>query len=161
MYYFELFEAFYNKNIKYLISGGLAVNLYGIPRVTMDVDLIIDLEEKNVHKINAVFKELNYMPIYPGVNIFSVNKIDYWIKEKNMIAFSFKNKNEPYKQVDILLPFSKNFEKFWINKEIRTINSIEIYLISKNDLIKIKNNSNRLQDKKDVELLKKVKNGKI
>ena len=41
MDYFKLFEALYLAKIKYLVCGGLAVNIYGIPRMTADVDLLI------------------------------------------------------------------------------------------------------------------------
>ncbi len=157
MYYIELFENLFKEKVKYLIVGGLAVNLYGIPRVTMDVDLIISLKMENLDKLRKVLLELNYKSIYPDIDFIVPRLIDNWIKERNMFAFSFKNFNEPYKQIDILLPFSKDFNYYWENRVERKINNITIYLISKNDLIKIKEKSQRIQDKKDLELLKKIK----
>ena len=161
MYYIELFENFYKNKIRYLITGGLAVNLYGIPRVTMDVDLLVDLTYENVKNLNNVLKKLNYASIYPDIKSFSCENIDYWIKYRNMVAFSFKNLNEHFKQIDILLEPSKNFKFYWRKKEIRKINNIEIYLVSIDDLIEMKKKSNRIQDKKDIEFLEKIKNGKI
>ena len=37
MFYFEVFKAFYQEKIKYLVVGGLAVNLHGVPRITYDI----------------------------------------------------------------------------------------------------------------------------
>ena len=156
MYYFEIFEEFFKNEIKYLIAGGLAVNLYGIPRVTMDVDIIIDLKKDNLEKLRKVLNYLNYKSIYPDIDFIVPEKIELWIKEKNMIAFSLKNTREPYKQIDILLPCSKNFDYFWKKRVERKVNNISIYLISKEDLIKIKQNTSRLQDRKDIELLSKL-----
>ena len=34
--YLGIFKAFNEKGIKYLVVGGIAVNLYGIPRMTCD-----------------------------------------------------------------------------------------------------------------------------
>ncbi len=158
MYYIELFESLYRNKIKYLIAGGLAINLYGIPRVTMDVDLLVDLNSENINNLNKVLQKLNYEPIYPDMKSFSCENIDYWIKYKNMIAFSFKNVNEPFKQIDILLEPSKDFKFYWNKREIRKINNIEIYLLSIDDLVEMKRKSNRIQDKKDIEFLEKVKN---
>lgn len=58
MYYFEILEALYKKKVKYLIVDGLAVNLYGVPRLTQDIDLIISARKSNIIKINEVLKYL-------------------------------------------------------------------------------------------------------
>lgn len=41
MYYFEVLGGLYKNKVRYLIVGGLAVNLSGVPRVTQDIDIII------------------------------------------------------------------------------------------------------------------------
>lgn len=45
--YLAIFKKLNEKEIRYIVAGGIAVNLYGIPRMTYDVDLILDLEDKN------------------------------------------------------------------------------------------------------------------
>jgi len=40
MYYFEILEELYKRNVRYLLAGGLSVNLYGIPRVTQDIEML-------------------------------------------------------------------------------------------------------------------------
>ena len=47
MEYEKLFDCFYNNKVRYVICGGLAVNIYGIPRMTADIDLIIDFSAEN------------------------------------------------------------------------------------------------------------------
>jgi hypothetical protein len=37
MFYLELFQKLESANIRYMLVGGLAMNLYGVPRSTMDV----------------------------------------------------------------------------------------------------------------------------
>ena len=48
MEYLELFSKLEQFKVRYLICGGLAVNIYGIPRMTADIDLLLDFTEKNV-----------------------------------------------------------------------------------------------------------------
>jgi predicted nucleotidyltransferase len=36
------------KDVKYVIVGGIAVNLLGVPRFTADLDLIVALKQKNM-----------------------------------------------------------------------------------------------------------------
>ncbi len=65
MYYFEVLEALYNNRVRYLIVGGLAVNLYGVPRVTQDIDLIISTSKSNILKVISILKNLGYAPRLP------------------------------------------------------------------------------------------------
>ena len=51
MYYFDILKEFFDRKIDYLIVGGLAVNLYGVPRVTQDIDIIIALDKENIFKL--------------------------------------------------------------------------------------------------------------
>jgi hypothetical protein len=57
MYYFEILEGLYKSNVRYLITGGLSVNLYGIPRVTQDIDIVIAMDKGNVLKLTSLLKE--------------------------------------------------------------------------------------------------------
>lgn len=60
MFYFEILEGLYNNKIKYLIVGGLAVNLYGIPRVTQDIDIILSMDKENIlKKVREFMEETN------------------------------------------------------------------------------------------------------
>ena len=66
MYYFDELGEFYRQKVDYLLVGGLAVNLYGIPRVTHDIDILISFERKNVEKLMEILKRLDYVPRVPG-----------------------------------------------------------------------------------------------
>lgn len=159
MYYFDVMELFFKKGIKYLIVGGLAVNLYGIPRVTQDIDIIISMDKENIYKINRALKELGYVPRLP-VNpddLADKNILNEWIKTKNLKAFSFYHKTDVYKVVDILIVHPLDFKEAYRRKTIKKVGNIEIFLVSIDDLILLKQNIGRAQDLSDVQLLKKVK----
>ena len=51
MTYLDLFKSLQTHNIDYLLIGGLAMNLHGVPRMTMDVDLVIALDANNIAKL--------------------------------------------------------------------------------------------------------------
>ena len=44
MFYLNLFKALEKHKVQYLLVGGLAMNLHGVPRTTMDVDLVLALD---------------------------------------------------------------------------------------------------------------------
>ena len=92
MYYFDILKELFNRKIDYLIVGGLAVNLYGVPRVTQDIDIILALDKENILKLNGIFSSLGYVPRLPGVDpeelADPVIRED-WTVNKNLKAFSF------------------------------------------------------------------------
>lgn len=47
MFYYEVMESLYRERVEYLLVGGLSVYLYGVPRVTHDIDLIISMNPRN------------------------------------------------------------------------------------------------------------------
>ena len=113
MYYFEILEGLYKSNVRYLIVGGLSVNLYGVPWVTQDIDIVIAMDRENVLKITSLLKELGYvtrLPVSPD-DLANPDKVKEWIENKNLKAFSFYHKNENYKVIDIVLVHPLDFEK--------------------------------------------------
>ena len=61
----KVFSALNKAKVRYLVVGGIAVNLYGIERATADIDLVVDLEGNNLNRFIAVMKELNFKPKIP------------------------------------------------------------------------------------------------
>lgn len=159
MFYFELLKELYKNKVKYLIVGGLAVNLYGIPRTTQDIDIIIYMSKENILKILSLLKKLNYVPRLPvnAEELTNPEKVKDWIENKNLKAFSFYNKKDNYKVIDIVIKHPLNFENSFKNRTVKKVKDIEIYLASINDIIKTKEESGRSQDISDIEMLKKVK----
>jgi hypothetical protein len=159
MYYFEILEALHKKKVKYLIVGGLAVNLYGVPRVTQDIDLIISTKKSNIIKINEVLKDLGYIPRLP-VNpnyLTDPKKVKDWVENRNLKAFSFYHKKDNYKVIDILLVHPLHFDESFKNKIVKKVENVEVFLASIDDLIKTKKYSGRMQDVSDIKMLKKVR----
>ncbi len=159
MYYYELFEALYRDKVNYLLVGGLAVNLYGVPRVTQDIDLIISTDRKNVLAIVKVLKDLGYVPRLPvkAKDLADKEKVRDWIDNRNLKAFSFYHGTDQFKVVDILLDHPLDFKGARQRRSVKSAKDIEIYLASMDDLIRMKEYSGRAQDISDVEMLRKVK----
>ena len=159
MYYFEILEGLYKSKVRYLIAGGLSVNLYGVPRVTQDIDIVIAMDRENVLKITSLLKELGYVPRLPVSpdDLANPDKVKDWIENKNLKAFSFYHKNENYKVIDIVLVHPLDFEKSFKNRTVKRAKDIDIYLASIDDVVKMKEFSRRTQDLSDVEMLNKVR----
>ena len=88
MFYIELFKVLEAANIDYLLVGGLAMNLHGVPRMTMDIDLIIALNTENVAKFEACMKNLHIFPNVPDKlsELVDTKKREALINDKHLIA---------------------------------------------------------------------------
>ncbi len=63
----ELIDTFirplYEHNIRYIITGSVASMVYGEPRLTNDVDVVIDIKPPDITKLIAAFPEADfYLP---------------------------------------------------------------------------------------------------
>ncbi len=160
MFYTEILESFYKNNIRYLLVGGLALNLHGIPRTTFDMDIIIPPDKKNAENLINTIKELKYVPRLPEnpLRITDPKVLKDWIENKNMKAFSFYNTTDNAQIIDIVLVHPLDFNTAEARKNIFHFKDIDIPVLSIDDLIEMKRFSGRPKDISDAELLKKAKN---
>jgi hypothetical protein len=158
MDYYEIFKRLNELKIDYLITGGLAVNLYGIPRMTYDIDIMVKLDKKNISKIINELLKWGYklkIPINP-LELTNLRTLKKLIKEKNIRALNFYNEKEVLTEIDVIIWSPIPYEKLKLNSTYFKIFDEKIPVIGIKDLIFIKSRTKRKQDKIDVENLKKV-----
>lgn len=157
--YLTIFKRLNKKRIKYIVVGGIAVNLYGIPRMTYDTDLIVDMQDKNLKALLTLLKDWGFKPKLP-VNMMEFAKSEKrrdWIKNKNTKAFCLINPEWAMSEIDIVINTPINYKKASKNIKHIALQNVSIPTISINDLIKMKKSSNRQQDKADIRYLKRLK----
>jgi hypothetical protein len=159
MYYFEILEGLFKQKIRYLIIGGLGVNLYGVPRTTQDIDLIISMDRDNVLRLVAMLKGLGYRPRLPVApeSLADPVQVRDWIDHRNMKAFSFIHGESAYKVLDVVLVHPLDFEKAFQRRTVKAVQGVDVNLASIDDLIEAKKFSGRPQDLSDIVLLHKAK----
>ncbi|QQR97767.1 MAG: hypothetical protein IPK18_13170 [Sphingobacteriales bacterium] len=152
----HIFQELYKHDIRYLLTGGLAVNLYGVNRMTADIDLILDLTKENIKKFHSVIRKINFIPLLPLPFELLADKIERLkiIEEKNLVAYSFYNKTKKFLNIDVIIDIPKSFSELWENRIVKTTDDYQINLIGFDDLILLKEYANRVQDKNDILLLK-------
>lgn len=159
MFYYDILKQFHDNQVRYLIVGGLSVNLHGIPRVTQDIDIIIALEKTNIEKIIRILEEMGFVPRLPvkSEELTDADMRNIWVTEKNLKAFTFYHPRDHFKVIDILLVHPLDFSKAYANRTIKNLENFTINLVSIDDLIVMKEFSGRSQDLSDIEMLKKLK----
>lgn len=157
MEYLKLFKSLSDAGVKYLLCGGVAVNIYGIPRMTADIDFIIELTEGNVSKFEKAMRELGYSTALP-INLAKLcdtKERHKLIEQKNLKAVQFISESSKFFSIDVIIDFD-DFESFWENRNKRIADDTEINLVSLDDLITMKLKANRPQDISDIENLKRI-----
>lgn len=160
MLYLDLFRSLADHNIPYLLVGGVAVNLHGIPRMTMDVDLAVKFTRESVNGLEKVCRELSLVPIQPVTlhQLADSRERERLRNEKNMAAFSLRSPMASDPMVDLLLETVWDFDAAWERRVVRKVGEVSINLASIGDLIQMKMAIGRRQDWTDVEHLRRVLN---
>ena len=128
------------QGIRYLVVGAIGAALSGYTRATMDLDLLVDLDEKNLQKVLAFMEQAKYVPRapVPANELLDPKKRQAWYDEKNLRAFTFVNLQNPTEDIDLLLYSPIVFGEAWDRKQTVHLNKIPIYVASIDDLITLK-----------------------
>jgi len=157
--YKKIFQILEKEKIKYLTVGGVAVNLYGYSRFTGDIDILLALDKVNLAKVDKVMEKMGYVMRLP-IDVKELNnkiKVNKWIKEKGMTAYTFISDKKPQLDLDILVDYSRSFEKFFKRKTLMEIWGMKIPVVSLDDLIDMKKKAGRDKDLLDLKALLELK----
>ena len=158
MFYERVFRALHKHDVRYLVVGGVAVNLYGVLRMTADLDLMVHLTEgDNVTRFVAAMKELGYKPRAPVKpdDFADAQKRQEWIKDKGALVFTWVAP-QSYEQVDVFLHDPIAFEEAYQRKRVVPVADFSITVVSLEDLKKLKQDSGRDKDISDLNQLIKM-----
>jgi hypothetical protein len=158
MHLIELYKSLQDHKVRYLLCGGLAINMYGVPRSTADMDIILELTEDNIALFLKAISTFGYQNALPVslLELADENKRKMMVQERNLITFSFYSTIYQFVTLDILMDMPFSFNELWQRKQIRKTRITEVLLVSVEDLVALKTYSNREQDVLDIASLKKI-----
>lgn len=157
--YRELFQAMNDAGIRYLVVGGVAVNLHGYSRFTGDLDVLVALDHTNLDRLGRLMEERGFTQRLPiDVRLLSDRKqVQQWITDKGLTAYTFINAKMPQFSLDVLAGASLDFDTFEQRKAVITAEDLPIPVISIDDLIGMKRKANRQKDIEDIAALLELK----
>lgn len=108
----------------YMISGSLAANYYSVPRMTRDIDIVIELKSGNVGHFKQVFEKDFFV---------DEDMLENEIKKNGMFNLIHK---EFLIKIDFILRKVSLFQDNTFKRRRKvTIDGVPMYLISPEDLI--------------------------
>ena len=141
---FAVTDALNAKGIDYAICGGLAVVIHGYPRLTQDIDILV--QEQNLNKIADAVSEIGYQ-IKSGIIPFDIGK-----ETERKIFRITKFEQAEHLTLDLMLvgPFLK---EVWNNREQHELEGHMLQVVSLDGLRKMKRAAGRPRDIDDLEHL--------
>lgn len=135
-----VFASFQKHEVKYIVIGGIAAVLYGVPRATFDLDILIEANHDNAQRLLDALLEA-------GLGTAALTSADDLLAHEITI---FKDRVRI--DVQTATP-GLRFEDVWQNKETMEYQGQEFYVVSRVDLIASKRAAGRKVDLEDVRLL--------
>ncbi len=153
-----LFKALNDAGVRYVVVGGLAVLLQGHARLTVDVDLVVDLDEEQARRAIDALVGMGLHPRAP------VNPRDFadrsvregWIRDRGMQVFSMFDPSNPMRVVDLFVDHPVPFEELWSRSAEFQLQDTTVRVASIPDLIHLKRLAGRPQDQADIEQLEAI-----
>lgn len=146
-------RAFSKVRVRYALVGGYAVALHGAVRGTMDIDLVVRLEEKAFVAAERALQSIGLEPRLPVTAREVFRFREEYIANRNLTAWSFVNPSLPSEIVDIVL----THDLAELDTKTVRVDGRQVRIVALEDLIAIKLQSGRPQDKEDVRALRALK----
>jgi hypothetical protein len=153
-----IIRALEDAHVRYIVVGGLATVLHGYPRLTVDIDLVVDLAPEEALKAIEVLSALGLVPRVPvtASEFADRDKREGWIREKSMRVFTMLDPNNPMRQVDLFVESPIPFDLLWKRAEILPLVGTSVRVAAIEDIITMKRIAARPQDLVDIEALEAI-----
>jgi len=142
----DVFASFQEHEVRYVVIGGIAAVLHGVPRATFDLDILIEADPGNARRLLDSLLEA-------GLGTASLTTVDELLANEITI---FKDRV----RIDVQTSTpGLGFADAWRNRETMEYDGQTFHVISRADLIASKRAAGRKVDLEDVRLLELADDG--
>jgi len=136
----DVFRSFQRHDVRYVVIGGIAAVLHGVPRATFDLDILIEATPDNAKRLLAALLD-------GGLATASMTSVQDLLSNEITIF-----KDRVRLDVQISTPGIR-FADVWPRRTIMSYQGQEFFVLSKEDLIASKRAAGRDVDLEDIRLL--------
>lgn len=157
----DILRALTDANVQFVLVGGFAVQLHGFVRTTIDLNLVLAMDDDNLSRFIDVAKQFNLAPVIP-VSIESLknaSQIDRWHREKGMLAFALREPQAAGSVLDVLVRPEVPFQTLHKDAVVAKLFERDVRIASIENLLIMKRIAGRPKDRLDIEALEKIQRG--
>jgi len=147
------------RNVRYLVVGGLAVNAHGYERLTRDIDLVISLEHDNIITALSALESIGFHPSIPITkeSFAKTENRNAWKKDKGMVVLKLWSDTHARTVVDVFTEEPFDFDEEHRNRRCEEIEEgLPMPFVRLETLMEMKRQAGRPQDLLDIENLRKL-----
>src|SRR4030042_1898122 len=136
----EIISTLVENDVDLSVCGGVALVLHGVERMTLDLDLSVDMDESNLKRFLHAMEKLGLTPRapVPAESILDPEKRKMMMDEKNAVVFSFFDTKNAFRQVDIFIKDDLSYNSLHVHVEKMSLGDMKINIISKRKLLDMK-----------------------
>lgn len=141
----KILAAFGEEGVRYLVFGGVAMNLHGLPRFTEDLDVFIEPTRENVDAVKRALRK-----VYDDPNIDEISAEDL-LGEYPAVQYV---PPEGTFHVDILTRLGEAFRFADLEPDTTSLEGVMVHLVTPKTLWRMKKDTVRPKDRLDADGLR-------
>lgn len=151
----ELIAVLARHDVDYIVIGGVATQVHGHRRTTMDLDLTPDPDPENLRRLSAALAELDARPADSGAGEAEISAGD---PERLAIAAIVPPLHTRHGQIHILKEpkGARAFDEMRERALVVDLDGNDVAIVSLDDLIRMKRAAGRPRDLDDIATLTEV-----
>ena len=136
----DVFKSFQRHDVKYVVIGGIASILHGVPRATFDLDILIEASPENTRRLLDALLDA-------GLGTAALTNVQDLLANEITIF-----RDRVRLDVQTSTP-GISFADAWTHRKTVTYQGQDFFILSKQDLVASKRAAGRPVDLEDVRLL--------
>jgi hypothetical protein len=138
--YGDMVLALCKANVDFIICGGVAAIIHGVPRNTFDLDIALRMDKDNVRRFLQCIKELGLAPRVAAApeTLLRPHLLPSVAEEKGAVVFAFTDPNDPLRNIDVFLTKKLSFETLLPEVEKHEFAGYSVQVITAKQLLKLK-----------------------
>ncbi len=162
-YLIELICGLADNGVAFIICGGMAAVYHGVERMTMDLDLSLDMQSGNVKRFLDTVLRLGLVPRapVPAEALLEPETLERFVREKNARVFTFWDPASPYRQIDVFLTEDLAYSLLEDQTVPAQVDGRTVRVLSAKKLLDLKSRirNPRDKDRLDIEALETILGG--
>jgi len=156
-YLINLIRVLAQRGIVFLVAGGAAAVLHGVQRLTLDLDIALDMTAANIERFLETVREIGLRPRAPVPASLLADPVAraQIVAEKKALVFSFIDPDRPHRQIDVFITEHLSYRALIGHCEPHDLHGDRVWVLSKEALLAEKRSleEKREQDLLDIEAL--------
>lgn len=140
--FLEVLNALNKEKVEYILIGGFAVIIHGMPRVTQDLDIFVKMEPGNIDKLRIALKSIFDDSSIDGITLDDLNEYSV-VRYGSPSGF----------YIDILGRLGEFATYNDLQYEVITIENTEVRIATMETLYWLKKDTIRPEDRRDASFL--------